>query len=80
MAGVTNESKKLEIVETLAEEFPASAGIDIPMFFIDCFDINMPYDTTRNEVIRLVKMAQDSAYYYDTKLMRRCACLNWEAY
>ena len=50
------------------------------MFFIDCFDLGEEYDTSRDELIRLVKMAQDSPIYFDTKNMKRCACLDWEKY
>jgi hypothetical protein len=50
------------------------------MFYYDCDDLNEEYDETRKEVIRLIKSAQDSLYFYDTKLMKSCVCLNWEAY
>ena len=60
-------SKKEAILFQLKEKFMyANAQDDLQVFFTDCFDVGKPYDRTVEEVAKMVRLAQDNAYY-DTR-------------
>jgi hypothetical protein len=72
---VTKYVKKSSVLTNLMKRFN-NIPLDIPMFFVDAFDLGKPYDETRAEAAEIVKLAQ-SKKHFETTQMNRCAQLNW---
>jgi hypothetical protein len=46
------------------------------VFFTDAFDLDKPYDNTRNSAKKIIKIAQGNPQY-DTQEMSDCVCTDW---
>jgi hypothetical protein len=53
---VTKYVKKSSVLTNLMKRFN-NIPLDIPMFFVDAFDLGKPYDETRAEAAEIVKLA-----------------------
>ena len=80
--GISRASVKRGILDVLETHFPNIPSTGLPTYFFDCFDLNKPYDITKQEVRNLVAQTQNVGVpdLYDTSFMSVCGNVQWREY